>query len=55
METRYLWIQEELKGQRLKLTKVKGTKNATDVATKHVVDWSDQSNQVSSSSAQSVT
>ena len=36
METKYLWIQEELKGQRLKLPKVKGTENATDVATKHV-------------------
>ena len=36
METRYLWIQEELRAQRMKLTKVKGTENATDVATKHV-------------------
>ena len=35
-ETRYLWIQEELRAQRMKLTKVKGTENATDVATKHV-------------------
>ena len=33
---RCLWIQEELRGQRLKLIKVKGTVNATDVATKHV-------------------
>ena len=36
METRYLWIQEEFRAQRMKLTKVKGTKNAIDVATKHV-------------------
>ena len=36
METRYWWDQEELKAQRMKLTKVKGTENATDVATKHV-------------------
>ena len=36
METRYLWIQEELRGQRLKLTKVEGTENAANVATKHV-------------------
>ena len=36
METRYLWIQEELRAQRMKLTKVKETENATDVATKHV-------------------
>ena len=36
METRYLWIQEELRAQRMKLTKVNGTENATDVATKHV-------------------
>ena len=36
METRYLWIQEELRGPRLKLTKAKGMENATDVATKHV-------------------
>ena len=34
--TRYLWEQEELRCQRLKLTKVKGMKNATDVATKLV-------------------
>ena len=33
METRYLWIQEELRGQRLKFSKVKVTDNATDVAT----------------------
>ena len=36
METRYLWIQEELHAERMKLTKVKGTETATDVATKHV-------------------
>ena len=36
MATRYLWIQEEFRAQRLKLTKVKGTENAIDVATKHV-------------------
>ena len=36
METRYLWIEEELRAPRMKLTKVKGTENATDVATKHV-------------------
>ena len=30
METRFLWIQEELRAQRMKLTKVKGTENATD-------------------------
>ena len=36
METRYLWIQEELHAQRMKLTNVKGTENATDVATEHV-------------------
>ena len=36
METRYLWIQEELRAQRMKLTEVKGTENGTDVATKHV-------------------
>ena len=36
METRNLWIQEELRAQGMKLTKVKGTDNATDVATKHV-------------------
>ena len=36
METRYLWVQEEIRSRRLKLTKVKGTENATDVATKHV-------------------
>ena len=36
METRYLWIQEELRAQRMKLTKVKGTENAAYVATKHV-------------------
>ena len=36
MENRYLWIQEELRAQRMKLTKIKGTENATDVATKHV-------------------
>ena len=36
METRFLWIQEELKSQRMKLTKIKGTEDATDVATKHV-------------------
>ena len=34
METRYLWIQEELGAQGMKLTKE--TDNATDVATKHV-------------------
>ena len=36
VETRYMWIQEELRAQRTKLTKVKGTENATAVATKHV-------------------
>ena len=36
METRYLWVQEETRSRRLKLTKVKGTENATDVATKRV-------------------
>ena len=36
VETRYLWIQEELRAQPTKLTKVKGTESATDVATKHV-------------------
>ena len=36
METRYMWIQEELMAQRLKLTKINGTENATEVATKHV-------------------
>ena len=34
METRYMWIQEELMAQRLKLTKINGTENATEVATK---------------------
>ena len=36
METSYMWIQGELRAKGMKLTKVKGTENATDVATKHV-------------------
>ena len=36
METRYLWIQEEFRAQRMKLTKVKGTKNTINIATKPV-------------------
>ena len=36
METRYLSVHEKLRAQRMKLTKVKGTENATDVVTKHV-------------------
>ena len=61
MDTRYLWIQEELCAQRMKLTKVKGTENATNVATKHAKrnnpeemygdHWIDQSSKVSSGCA----
>ena len=36
MEARYFWIQEQLRAERMKLAKVKGTENATDVARKHV-------------------
>ena len=36
MENGHLWIEEKLRVQRVKLTWVKGTEKATDVATKHV-------------------
>ena len=36
VETRYLWVQEEIRSRRQVLKKVKGMENATDLATKHV-------------------
>jgi hypothetical protein len=36
IETKYLWIQDLVKDGRLKLMKVKGTENPSDIGTKHL-------------------
>ena len=36
IETKYLWIQDLIKEGRLKLLKVKGTSNPSDIGTKHL-------------------
>ena len=36
IETRYFWIREKFRAQRMKLTELKGTENTADVTTKHV-------------------
>ena len=36
LETKYLWIQDLVKEGRIKLLKVKGTENPSDVGTKHL-------------------